>query len=94
MLWAADAVQYTNANEYRGHDALEDRVTAAYTQFVEQGQYAFRPQIEPATHHDALLISLEMVPKAGGQPAWLGTVIAFLGDDGRIQKEYQFGRNL
>ena len=52
-LWAADAVQYTNANEYRGHEALEERVATAYRQFVEQGGYVFRPEMEPATHHGA-----------------------------------------
>jgi hypothetical protein len=94
LVWATDAVQYTNANEYRGHEALEGRVTAAYTQFVEQGEYMFRPELAPAIHHGALLLALEMVPTGGGQAAWLGTIIAFLGDDGRIEREYQFGRNV
>ena len=93
LLWAADAVQYTNANEYRGHRALEERVGAAYDQFVNQGGYVFCPEIEPATHHGALLITLKMVSKDGGQPAWFGTIIAILGGDGRIEREYQFGRN-
>jgi hypothetical protein len=94
LLWAPDAVQYTNANEYRGHDALEGRVTAAYKQLVEEGGYVFRPEIEPASHHGALLMAMEMVPKDGGPPAWLGTIIVFLAADGRIEREYQFGRNL
>jgi hypothetical protein len=94
LLWAADAVQYTNANEYRGHEALEERVTAAYSQFVAQGEYVFRLERAPTIHHGALLLALEMVPKGGSQPAWLGTIIAFLGDGGRIEREYQFGRNV
>jgi hypothetical protein len=94
QLWSADAVQYTDANEYRGHEALEQRVTAAYNQFVEQGGYVSRREIEPATHHSAVLIRIEMVPGQGGQPAWAGTIIALLGGDGRIEREYQFGRNL
>lgn len=40
-LWAADAVEYTDANEYRGHEALEARVTKAHTQFVEEGGFVF-----------------------------------------------------
>jgi hypothetical protein len=93
LLWTDDAVQYTDANEYRGHEALAARVAAAYDRFVQEGKYVFRPQIDPATHHGALLIALEMVPKDGGEPAWLGTIIAFVDGDGRIEREYQFGRN-
>jgi hypothetical protein len=93
-LWAADAVQYTNANEYRGHQALEERVTAAHDRFVKEGGYVFRLQVDPATHHGALLIALDMVPKDGGDRVWVGTVIAFLGGDGRIEREYQFGRDV
>lgn len=94
LLWTTDAVQFTNANEYRGHEALEDRVTGAYSQFVKQGGYLFRPEMAPVIHHHALLMALEMVPRDGGDPAWLGTIIAFLGGDGRIEREYQFGRNV
>jgi hypothetical protein len=94
LLWAADAVQYTSANEYQGHQALEERVTAAYQRFVQEGGYVFRLEFDPATHHGALLLALDMVPKDGGKPVWIGTVIAFLGGDGRIEREYQFGRDV
>jgi hypothetical protein len=94
LLWAGDAVEYTNANEYRGHEALEVRVANAHSQFVEEGDFVFRLATEPAAHHGSVLITVEMVPAAGGPPAWSGTVVAFLDAEGRIDREYQFGRNL
>jgi uncharacterized protein len=93
-LWATDAVEYTNANEYRGHTSLDERVTNAHTQFVEEGGKVFRLKTEPVTHHGAVLIAVDMIPKEGGEPVWTGTIIALLGRDGRIEREYQFGRNL
>ena len=54
----------------------------------------FRLATEPAAHHACVLITVEMVPAAGGPPAWIGTVMAFLDGEGRIEHEYQFGRNL
>ncbi len=94
LLWAGDAVEYTDANEYRGHDALEARVAKAHTQLVQDGGFMFRLAAEPAAHHGAVLITAEMVPAAGGPPAWSGTIIAFLDANGRIEREFQFGRNV
>ena len=94
LLWAGIAVEYTNANEYRGHEALDLRVANAYGQFVQEGDFVFRLASEPAAHHASVLITVEMVPAAGGPPAWIGTVMAFLDAEGRIEREYQFGRNL
>lgn len=94
-LWAADAVEYTDANEYRGHEALEARVTKAHTQFVEEGGFVFSLTAPPAIHHRAVLINVEMVPAEGdGQSPWSGTIIAFLDEEDRIEQEYQFGRTL
>lgn len=93
-LWSPDAVEFTDANEFRGHDALDGRVTAAHTRFVEEGGSRFVPAAEPAAHHDALLMTVEMGPAAGGQAVWACTILAFLDSDGRIEREYQFGRDL
>lgn len=94
-LWAADAVEYTEANEYQGHEALEARVSRAHTQFVEEGGFLFRLAAPPTTHHGAVLMNVEMVPAEGdGEPSWIGTIIALLDDQDRIGREYQFGRNL
>ena len=66
----------------------------AYGQFVQEGDFVFRLATEPAAHHAGVLVIVEMVPAAGGPPAWIGTVMAFLDAEGRIEREYQFGRNL
>jgi hypothetical protein len=69
-------------------------VANAYGQFVQEGDFVFRLASEPAAHHASVLITVEMVPAVGGPPAWIGTVMAFLDSEGRIEREYQFGRNL
>ena len=94
QLWAEDAVEYTNANEYHGHAALDDRVAKAHTLFVEEGGRVFRLATEPVAHHGGVQITVDMVPSTGGPPVWTGTVIAFLDGTGHIEREYQFGRNL
>lgn len=89
-LWAENGVEYTEAGEYRGHDAIEARVTGAYEQFVAAGEFVFVPAGDLVTHHGALTFSTHMVPAGGGAPVWTGAIFVLLGDDGRIQRDYQF----
>jgi hypothetical protein len=93
-LWAEEAVELTDQDEYHGRLALEERVAAAYRQFVEGGEFVFRLEGQPAAHHDAVTLGVAMIPTAGGLPVWIGTAFLFLDDRGRIEREYQFGRYL
>lgn len=91
-LWADDAVEWTENNEYRGHAALEERVTGAHQEFVVNGGFQFRLADPPATHHGAVTFRVEMVPVAGGVPVWVGDIFLLRDGDGRIREDYHFGR--
>ncbi|RBQ17938.1 hypothetical protein DP939_21425 [Spongiactinospora rosea] len=90
-LWAPDGVEYTDISEYRGHQALEARITEAHHQFVRDGGYVFRAAGDTAGHHGGVRLTTYMVPAAGGDIAWTGAIFARLGDDGRIVADHQFG---
>lgn len=89
-LWDPDGVQYTPSAEHRGLDALEARVTAAHEEFVAAGGNVFVPAGDAVGHHGTVTFTTHMVPAAGGRPLWAGTIVADLGDDGRIRTDHQF----
>lgn len=89
-LWAADGSEYTEESRYRGHEAMESRVTEAHTELVQDGGFRFHPEYDTRAHHNAISFTTRMVPAAGGDPAWRGRVFLVLDDDGRIRVDYQF----
>jgi len=89
-LWAEDGVEVIESAEYRGHAALEARVTRAYEEFVEAGGFVFKPMGNVVAHHNAIMFTTVMVPAVGGDIVWTGSVFVLLGPDGRIQHDYQF----
>lgn len=90
QLWEEDGIQFTPQHEYRGYSALEERVTHAYEEFVHKNGFVFGLSNTPQTHHQAVTVSWEMVPAAGGEVAAAGIVFLLLSDAGRIQVDYQF----
>ena len=89
-LWAEDGVETTPSAEYHGHQELEKRITGAYEQNVRDGGFVFRPASGAAAHHDAVRFTVEMVPAAGGDTVWNGSIFVILGEDGLIRYDYQF----
>ena len=89
-LWAEDGAQFTNSHEYHGHQALEGRVTAAHEQFVKTDGCVFRLASEVDAHHNAMKLTWDMVPAAGGEVLATGVIFLILADDGRIRFDYQF----
>jgi hypothetical protein len=51
-LWSEDAVHFTESLEARGYEAIEARVTRAYQEFVEPGEYIFKVANNADAHHD------------------------------------------
>ena len=88
-LWVEDGVQFTRSREFRGYQALEERVEAAHEEFVKTGGFVFRQSGDVNEHHNALMFRWEMVPFTGGEVAAAGTIFLLL-DDGRIRFDYQF----
>ncbi|MDT7726305.1 MAG: hypothetical protein QOI21_2881 [Actinomycetota bacterium] len=92
-LWADDGVEVNESAEYCGHAAIETRITKAYEEFVEAAKFAFKPVDGVVAHHNAVTFTIVMVPAAGGDIAWTGSIFVLFGDDRRIQRDYQFAVN-
>ncbi|MFF5204925.1 nuclear transport factor 2 family protein [Streptosporangium sp. NPDC000396] len=89
-LWAADGVEITESAQYRGHEAIEARITQAHNELVRDGGFVFRPAKDTAGHHDAVRFTTHMIPAGGGDIAWTGFTFVILGEDGLIRYDYQF----
>jgi hypothetical protein len=87
-VWSGGASLYNRAFEYHGHDGVEQAVTRSYDLFVARG-FRFGARGEPATHHRAIRFSWEMIA-ADGEVDSLGQQFLLLGEDGRVQLDYQF----
>jgi hypothetical protein len=89
VLQAASSLDVTSVFQARGHDELEARVARAYVEFVQEGNFSFRPQENSARLGDAVKFGWEMV-SADGEVAGVGLELVILGPDGRIRSDYQF----
>jgi hypothetical protein len=87
---AAAALRTHAVFEVRGHDELEARVTRAYEQFVEPGQFVFRRRGDGQRVADTAKVAWEMVSAGGGDVAGSGVDFLVLDADGRIRVDYQF----
>lgn len=89
-LWAEDGAHYTNSVVARGHDAIATRIAGAHQRLVLDGGYIFRPVDNIDGHHNTVKFNWLMIPAAGGDVSAVGFDFFVLGDDGRIQVDYQF----
>jgi ketosteroid isomerase-like protein len=89
-LWVEDGVEFTDTRVFRGHEAIESRVTEAYGQFVATGEANVAAGEGSARHHDALSFRIMLVPAGGGIAFWAAEVFVILGEDGRIKSDHQF----
>jgi hypothetical protein len=88
--WAPGAVNYTPNLEAEGLDAIEARVTRAYTTYVGEGGHRFQLRQPYVAHHGAVRIWWEMVSVADGTVAAVGQEFLVLDDEGRIVSDHQF----
>ncbi|KAA2253907.1 hypothetical protein F0L68_32065 [Solihabitans fulvus] len=89
-LWAKDCAHFTDTREFRGHEAMFDRITEAYEQFVGTGKYQFVSAGNAVGHHDGIKFNWHMVSSADGTIAAVGFDFVVLDADGRIGLDYQF----
>jgi hypothetical protein len=87
-LWAPDGVEYVEGTRFSGYDALVDRVTGAYEQFVASGRYEPAWADDLTTHGDDLAVFTIQL-RTGGEVAWAARVFLALAADGRIREDYQ-----
>ncbi|TDD82286.1 nuclear transport factor 2 family protein [Actinomadura rubrisoli] len=90
-LWAEDGVEYIENAEYRGHEAIEARVTAAHDEFFRDVGHVLRAAGDTVAHNLGVRFTIYILPAGGGGITWTGAVFAKLGDDGLIEFDYQFG---
>lgn len=88
-LWTPDGTQITDANTYRRHADLLNRVRDAYDQFVGTGQFRFELGGDLANHAGVVTFTIRMVPVAGGPPAWQERIILHLDSRGLITVDHQ-----
>ncbi|MEV7719607.1 nuclear transport factor 2 family protein [Streptomyces sp. NPDC088184] len=91
-IWAEDALYANTGQEFRGREGVETAVREAYEEFVAKG-FVFRLH-SSSQNHDALRITWDMVPSAGGPPAARGTEYLTLGADGLVRTDHQFPEEL
>ena len=89
-LWLPDGEHFVRMLAVRGHDELEQRVSASHDKNVRQNGYRFRLSGEPQQLQDALLLHWDMVRP--GHPALeaYGCDFLRLAPDGRIATDHQF----
>jgi hypothetical protein len=90
MVAAADGLRMVAHLQVTGHDALEERVTHGYEDFVGSGKFSFRRRGNIGRVGDAVKFSWEMVATGSGEVAGWGTDVVILAPDGRIRTDYQF----
>jgi hypothetical protein len=78
------------ALEIRGHAAIETRAARAHEEFVEPGEYVFRPRDNAVRLRDIVKFNWEMVTTATGEVAGAGLDVFVLDGQGRIIVDYQF----
>ncbi|MBO0777394.1 MAG: nuclear transport factor 2 family protein [Ktedonobacteraceae bacterium] len=88
-VWTEDGVQFTSKGEYRGHQALQERISTNHETFVKTQGLLFRVA-NVAVHHDAVKLVWEMLPAQGGEVRGSGVLFLLLSDDGRVRLDYQF----
>lgn len=66
------------------------RVTRAYEEFVAPGEFTFQPRNNAARLANVVKFNWEVVPAGGGKAAGAGLEILILGEEGRIETDYQF----
>lgn len=90
-LWAPGGVQFVEGVQFRGHDALAERIAHAYEQFAAQGEYRVSGDGHVTVHDDIIRLTIQLEHARGpqtGQVAWAARVFLVLDHDGRILQDY------
>jgi len=90
QLWAPDGVHYVRTLEYRGHQALDERVLGSHDKNVRLGGNRFRAVRDAQLLRDVVQFHWEMLPAHGEQVLAVGLEVLVLNDQQRIVRDYQF----
>jgi ketosteroid isomerase-like protein len=87
-LWAEDGVEFVETGQFRGHEELDTRITAAYDAFVGNGRFTVTSADDVFGHHNAVTFTVQLAT-GDGQVAWAARVFLLLDEDARIRADYQ-----
>ncbi|WP_345433724.1 nuclear transport factor 2 family protein [Actinoallomurus vinaceus] len=87
-LWAPDGVEFIEGVQFRGYEELNARITEAYRQFVESGEYDVTSADDVTVHRDIVTFTVQLIPQGGGEAAWTARVFLILDEDGLIRQDY------
>jgi hypothetical protein len=76
--------------ESRGHAELEQRVAAAYEEFIAPGEFTFRSRDDAQRVGDMVKFHWEMVNASDGETVAVGLEIVEVDADGLIRRDHQF----
>jgi hypothetical protein len=88
-LWAEDGAEFVESAQFRGRDELDARVSGAYKEFVESGEFTVASADDAVGHHDAVTFTIQLVSRNGGV-GWAARVVLIVGEDYLIRFDYQF----
>jgi SnoaL-like protein len=89
-LYAPDAIYvFYRRDPIQGHAALAGQMAYTHEIYGPMG-YVFRSSNNATGHHNIVRFNWVMVSAASGEMEMAGQDIVVLGDDGRIQQDYQF----
>jgi hypothetical protein len=90
-LWSGDGVEFVEGAQFRGLDALVDRVAEAHTAFVASGLYTVTHDGRVSVHDRLVVLTIQLAHAHGedaGDVAWAARVFLVLDADGRISEDY------
>lgn len=87
-LWAGDAVDYTAANIYRGHEDIEKRIARSNEKYVQNGGYTFRLKGTINGIQGAVRLYWEMIKD--DEISATGLDLLILNAEGLVEAAYQF----
>jgi hypothetical protein len=87
-IWAPGGVEFLEAGtQYRGHEALAERVTRAYEAFVGSGKYSVTSAGDEARHDDIITFTAQLTTPTG-ETDWAARVFLLLGPGGLVREDY------
>ena len=89
-LWAPDGLPAHQRGEWRGHQAMEERVTGSWEKSVRDGGNVFVSAGNVEGYRNVLRFNWHMKRAASGATAAKGFELLTLAEDGRIAADYQF----
>jgi hypothetical protein len=87
-LWAGDGREFVEGAQFRGHEELGARISAAYQEFVGSGRYAVRAASDATRHDDIITLTIQLATP-GGDIAWAARVFLLLDAGDLIKEDYQ-----